>query len=199
MYSESIIFETKKPAKTFRKPIYLFLGIVLSGIGIYYFITQLNWGRPEEFIPLGIMLIIGLYFCIGHYGNLAIPNSKHIYRIDEYRIDYSNMELIYTVESNSFPSKQMVLCTIKGVTSFDYKVDNITKTANRNSTEFDPYSPIGSTSPSGISYKTSRQTASIHKQHLILQPAKTAIELPSHISNISNFINELNQLLAKQN
>ena len=66
MKRKSIIYETNKPAKTFATNTYLFLGIVFTGLGVYYFGTQSNWERPEEYIPLGIIFMLGLYFIVGY-------------------------------------------------------------------------------------------------------------------------------------
>ncbi len=117
---KSIIYETKRPARTFKKQVYMFLGIIMTGIGAYYFVSQANFGRPEEYIPLGLILLIGLYLLLGFLLNLKLPGSKSSYLKQEFPINPSTHDLEYVFESPVVNRKE-ILFSLKDVTLVNYR------------------------------------------------------------------------------
>lgn len=199
MKSDSIIYETFRPAKTFATNTYLFLGIVLTGVGLYYFATQSNWERPEEFIPLGLGLLIGLYFLAGYQSKWTLPYSKPFYSKSEYFINSETNELQCCSTFNQNPTHTFVVCSLEGVESFDYKVESKTTTTRVGDYE-DSYSTgLADTMPTGLIYRYRNVTTTTITNFIILLPSMEKIIVSSSISSMPQFAKELNELLTKQN
>ncbi len=196
---QSIIYETSRPAKTFTTNTYLFFGIVLCSIGIYYFTTQLNWNRPEEYIPLGAILTIGLYFLLGYQGNWPIPSSKGYTEKLEYSINSETNNLECTRTFQKHPPHRFILCSLDGVQSFDYTVESRTTTTRTGGVEQGYGAGLGDTSPTGLAYRYQNVTSSNHTNFIILLPSNKKVQVSSSISNISDFAMKLKELLAMQN
>jgi hypothetical protein len=194
-----IIYETSRPAKTFATNTYLFLAIVMTVIGAYYFGTQINWERPEEYIPIGICFLIGLVLLIAYQGKWTIPKSKPFYSKLEYYINSETNELVYISTFNQNPPHTFVVCSLDGVESFDYEVKSKTTTSRVGGIEDSYGSGLGHTTPSGLNYGYRNVTTISHTNYLTLLPTKEKIIVSSSISNMSYFAEELNELLAKNN
>jgi hypothetical protein len=199
MASETITYETSRPAKTFGTNTYLFLGIIFTALGAYYFGTQSNWERPEEYIPLGIIFMLGLYFIVGYTGKWALPKSKPYYEKSEFFINSETNELIYRRTFNQNQPHTFVVCSLDGVESFDYKVESKTTTSRVGTMEDSYGSGLGHTMPTGLNYKYRNVTTTCHTNYLILLPSKEKTIVSSSISNMSYFVQDLNELIAKQN
>ncbi len=200
MNSNTIIYETKRPAKTFKKQIYLFLGVIMTGLGVYYFVSQANFGRPEEYIPLGLSLLIGLYLLLGFILNLKIPGSKSSYIKQEFTINPSTHDLEYVFESPVLNRKE-VLFSLKDVTLVNYREEskNITSTTERVRMDPVPMTAISKTSPSGLHLEKNSSSYTQKKYFLTLIPSNQEILLNVSVPNVELFVKELNKLIEIQN
>jgi hypothetical protein len=195
MSNQTIVHEHIRQAKTFAPLKFLILGIALMGVGAYYFIFTPNWERLEEVIPLGIGLILGLYFLIAHLGKWALPLSKPFYRKIEYVINRTSNELEYYFESTNVARNKEVLCSLDGVESFDFRTENKTATTRGGRVEQDyiGVSSLGKASPTGAYYESTTKTYSTTKNILILLPTKEEVIITEVGIDMGQFVKELNK------
>lgn len=195
MKIQTIVHESFTPAKKFTSGIYLLLGVGLTGIGIYYFATQFNSERIEEWLPLGLAVVIGLYFLFAYLGKWNLPNSKPLYKKSEYILNAeTNMFYIYFTSTNA-DRKLQDSFSLVGVDSFEGREERKSKTSTYTEVVQDgsQSSALGKASLTGTYGSKKTVTYTETTQFLIFQPSGEEIEFSFNYSSLDRFVDELNE------
>lgn len=190
----TLLFENSKErkSKTFAKKNYLFLGIALTAVGVYYFTTQFNSDRVEEWLPLGLIGGIGIVLIIANRLRLKLPGSKDFRASRKYFYDDVKKELQVIFESNTVSPKTDQTISLQGVTEVDVRVEESSRQVRETRVKHDPlkFTPLGQSSPTGTYTTTNTKTYNTRKVFLILMPSGEEVQLKNLNSVSANQLKE---------
>ncbi|TNE56011.1 MAG: hypothetical protein EP338_01645 [Bacteroidetes bacterium] len=198
---ESILIYTNKKetqVKTFSPTIYLLLGLFLAGLGVYYFTTQFREDRIEEWLPLGISLLLGIYLIIGHRAGWKRPGSKYSFYKHDFLYHPETRELLIIFSSNRIRRRIDQRIDLSDTTQV--QLTSKAKSSQRSETtlEHDPMKilPMGQATPTG-SYTTTSTVNYRHQLTFLKKfPSEEEIQLKFSPKMSATFEEKLNELLS---
>ncbi len=187
----------EKNIKTFAPTKYVVAGIVLAGIGLFYFTTQFKADRIEEWLPLGISLLLGLYLILANRAKWKIPGSKHSFYQRDFIFDPSTGHLTIVFKSNTSSSIIDQTIALTHVTHVDIRTETSAKTQKETEVVQDVVQilPLGKATPTGVYTKTSTKTYRHTQTFMTLHPSEEEIKLIFTPSDLPHFQEKLNEAL----
>ncbi|GAB5416171.1 MAG: hypothetical protein Crog4KO_12450 [Crocinitomicaceae bacterium] len=197
MDKNRITVRKERKAKTFKPKGFLYFGLAAIGVGCYYFFTQFNSERIEEWLPLGIILVVGLLLTIAHLKGSKFPGSEDFWMETEFVIDRENKLFKINFSNSNGVEKNQVTADISEVEHFEHRIDTSSRTVKSSEVVHDPMQilPKGQASTTGTYVEITTKNYVERKVMLILQPSGAEIKLKSTPENLEEFVKQLNDIL----
>ncbi len=200
MSTYTVVREKYTPRKTFKKPLYVILGLGLVGLALYYFGTQFNSERVFEWLPLGCAASLGLFLLLGYVKSWPMPGSIAYWYKLEYVITENKSELQIYYSAHHQDRSMIKAMSLKGVTIIEIVSSSkkISGSYQSTTTDVAGTSPIGKTQPSGTYTTTQNYSYNQVKHILVLKPTEEQFEIPFSRILIEGVATELNKYLGQK-